>query len=270
MGGEMRSMMYRTQPLPHRSLKHNGFTLVELLVVIGIIAVLISILLPALTKARQSAMDVQCTSNLKQIGIATAMYQNAFKGAFPLHGKAVHASWDRGLAPYLGIDAKRLDRIANPDVRLKLLECPRESVPVLPAGQYPRSYTVNLVRNYVPTMTSLPYDGVVQGMTNFDAGLAAPKMNDVRRPAECVYIFERVSKPTQLNVQWALAFGGSVGFLGVGDLVPGGQFTYGNGDYAHHGKKMSVLFVDGHASLENPREAYRNTKISWWARRPNP
>jgi prepilin-type N-terminal cleavage/methylation domain-containing protein len=71
-----------------RSRARRGFTLVELLVVIGIIAVLISILLPTLNRARESAKRTQCLSNLRQVAVLLNMYANSNRQQIPVGGWA--------------------------------------------------------------------------------------------------------------------------------------------------------------------------------------
>lgn len=76
-------------------MKKKAFTLIELLVVITIIALLVSILMPALSKAKEQAKIILCANNLKQQGLATIMYAQANGGSVPIYIPSVGAwFWD--------------------------------------------------------------------------------------------------------------------------------------------------------------------------------
>src|SRR5688572_4425018 len=92
-------MMQHCHLQHHRRCK-SGFTLIELLVVIGIIAIMMSILLPTLRGVRRQAYLVQCSSNMKQIATALIMYIQDNKGRFP--PAAVEAASTVGSSVYGG------------------------------------------------------------------------------------------------------------------------------------------------------------------------
>jgi prepilin-type N-terminal cleavage/methylation domain-containing protein len=73
-------MLYEASISENSARQRRAFTLVELLVVVGIIAVLVAILLPALNKARAAALRIACASNVRQLGMATLMYAGDNKG----------------------------------------------------------------------------------------------------------------------------------------------------------------------------------------------
>jgi prepilin-type N-terminal cleavage/methylation domain-containing protein len=171
-----------------------GFTLVELLVVIGIVALLLAILLPSLGKARESANRAACLSNVRQIVAAFVMYTNDNRGALPWQGQGIHYSeawiwWDKGhvaevgehgIGPYLNL---------GPDPRV--LYCPsdpREFRLRQPNNPYPFSYALNNL------FTSQPLTGPKMGgwknVGGLESRLVTPKLAQIRNGSEKILIFE--------------------------------------------------------------------------------
>ena len=122
----------RSSP-PSRRGNRPGFTLVELLVVIGIIALLISILLPTLGRARRAAYDAQCLSNLRQLSTAMIMYANDHKGNMMPIDHNFGQYWHHHLGTYLG-DNQYQEASNNTELSTSRVMVCREAAEPSPGG----------------------------------------------------------------------------------------------------------------------------------------
>src|SRR5688572_25464740 len=127
----------------------RAFTLVELLVVIGIIAVLVGILLPVLANARKSAMDMQCQSNIRQLCSAMIMYANEFKGRYPPNigtgGANVQWWYD---ADRIGRYLPKTKQFGTTSIYGTVFICPRDE-------EGGRSYAMNYYASSAPVTPQL-------------------------------------------------------------------------------------------------------------------
>ena len=156
------------------SLSPMGFTLVELLVVIGILAVLAALLLPAISAATGKANLVKCASNLRQITAATLLSANDNNGMYPalevnpfdpncrierdfdnrssFSPASIH--WGVALAPYLGFEPVNLVQ-TSPEQIPAIFKCPAAA----------RNGAENLAAPWISTMPSYRYNGYAAGRT---------------------------------------------------------------------------------------------------------
>ncbi len=191
--------------------KRRGFTLVELLVVIGIIATLIALLMPALTRARQAARRTVCLSNLRQLTEGWIMYADEHKGLLVSSGTSSDATWVNGGNSRDSLVTGALYAyVNNTDIYL----CPNDRV------NYWRTYSMNDFLN------GAWYQG---------QGQQAKKITDIRHPTS-TYVFLE-----ELDVR-----GYNLGSF-VTDLYPADDWI----DYPApwHDDAGMISFADGHAQV---------------------
>jgi len=168
----------------HKGLSSTAFTLIELLVVITIVAVMAALLMPALREAKESANNVKCISNLRQVGLAFCLYGEQ-RGRYPYawenNGGGAH--WSTRLIPYLSRHTNDIWVSNAGSYRPAVYVCPSRTsqysgwwdcsysanrqllgMDVVPGAQYPRAYPYT-VR---PHETILVADGNLGG--SGDAG----------------------------------------------------------------------------------------------------
>ena len=257
-----------------RRARTGGFTLVELLVVIGIIALLISILLPALSRAREQGNAIKCLANVRTLATAFQMYAQNSKGYFPACSRFPAANvrsedwiWYQETAvPPSGTAAGRpvpdLQQSAITlylgKVSAEIFRCPSDAIDAhvnaAPSGVFKYSYAMNEEFECYPT------GGRTKGLS----------LTQIRRPTQKIIVAEEDENSINDGC-WAPG-SGNITDTSDRDLLairhdsrkkvsdPRNQqiSTHPNGK-----RRGNAGFLDGHAEFMSRMEAHDKSHIKW-------
>jgi prepilin-type N-terminal cleavage/methylation domain-containing protein/prepilin-type processing-associated H-X9-DG protein len=230
--------------------KRHGFTLVELLVVIGIIAALLALLLPALGTAREQARSVQCLSNLREMVVACQVYATTYRGYYPpalqnhTAGTLAYAdNWDYTIVT----DLSTFKTTVQPGLLwmgrgdLRVHQCPSFEGSAMASNNPYTGYNYN---------TSYIGRGMYASGTAFDP---PAKLVDVRKP-ELTIVFGDGQYENGANKYMR------------SPLPSGSNSDQGLGRHAgtqgfRHRRRTNAGFADGHAESLGTRHTAGNTSV---------
>ena len=230
-------------PNAARPAPKSGFTLIELLVVIAIIAILASLLLPALSRAKQAALKSQCLGNMKQLQLCWIMYADDFQGSLVPNLPGSNGSWISGIVH----DESSAAGATNPvDVitgelysynnSLRIYKCPAAT------GLNPKPMSgidaALIVRSVSMTSRMGNYSDVANLIDPYPAFLKLAGINNPSPVHASVFADESMASIDD-------------DYFAIDSTTGGGHQTHGfqNSPTLRHGGGGTFTFADGHVEL---------------------
>jgi len=263
----MKTSIYRVQ-----TSKPHGFTLIELLVVIAIIAILASMLLPALTKAKNKAQGIYCIGNIKQLSLSTHMYTDDNNQWFPPMQETLPAgyetSWRSYLFNYVGKSGK-------------IYDCPSEKVEIYSTGARhalpPAPQLVGQAANGEIALLS----GIGAVNVHWEDTSSSPPFGRPAGYENNLCRRTKIEKPSQLII-----FGD--GHSDVNNAYPRDRFwiwkedatgsrapgfnrvAQGDKGSVRHNRRSNYALADGSARLMDAGSIPCNLNECWWSAKADP
>jgi prepilin-type N-terminal cleavage/methylation domain-containing protein len=277
-----------------------AFTLIELLVVIAIIAILASMLLPALARAKQAANTTKCKSNMKQLGLAFSLYVGDNQDTFPPGAcdgaDNTQYTWDTAIHPFIGGNPSLSKAVlesgaVDQTLTAQILRCPSDqgpdsywttSDPTVGRRTYAMNYITPTWDGGVPLGSALPkpVDGLGIYWSGSTTTSAAPgyKSSVVIAPSGTINLVEQPAGDNTCGNVWpaiSIAPSSSSTGQGIGECYQtdaNDVINQGLALYKLQGNHFNYLFFDDHVSLYTMQETVgsgtTNAPKGMWALTP--